>query len=957
MSVGSFLGNSLRRGRTLWLILVALIASYAVTGFLVLPLVIKAQAPKRLRALLGREVLLQRVRVNPFALSVTLDGFQILDPDGGTFFGWDRLYVNAQLSSAFTHTVSFSAIHLAHPYGRVVLGKGGRMNFSDILDRFPAQAPKTNVDASEPRQIRIGALAIQGAEITLVDRSLDQPFTTTLGPLSIRLADFCTAPDSRSPYTFSGRTESGETFSWTGQFSADPLKSEGRFAIEHLRLPKYQPYLRDQVAFDLREGELSVRASYRFEWTAGHHAILLQDGEVDLLKLALADPQARANAVVLPVLEARAIQADLLENAVEIGSLRLKDGHVDLARLKNGEIDLAKLLTPKPQPKKAEAKPFHLTLKELGLSGFSASFEDRAVPRPVKLQVLDLGLTLRDFSLDPKASSDLTLAMRINGGGRLQAEGRVAPLKPTADLAIELSELDLPVLDAYLEPATDIRVNRGSLSLKGHLRAAFEGRSSDAITFKGDVRLANFEAMDGARREPFLRYRALRLTGLDLQTNPKVVTLANAELIESENRLVISKDGSSNVERALKLQPTATSVAAMAPATPRAAPDEAFRVSIGQVKIQNSRLTFIDRSVEPNAALTLSDLNGVNRGLSTEVTDKASLDLKGLAGGLAPLLIQGRAMPLRHDKDTDVTVKISGADLTDFTPYTGKFLGYTVRQGKLDVDARLRIQDRKLQVEDKVRLNQFYLGDKVDSPDATHLPVRLGLALLRDRKGVIELDVPVDGSLDDPDIHYGRMIWKALLNALSKVVTSPFTLLSHLFGSGEDLSSAVFTAGHATLDASEQKKFATLAKALHERPELRLEVESTVDAASDGAALRRAKLEDLLRRIKASAEKRESVAVLPADERERWLRVAYDAAFPAPKGVKPVPPPIAEVEQRLLGTLTVHPDELRALADARNRATILALRQEDLVESDRIFEVNGGDAAKAGGAKVYFTLK
>jgi hypothetical protein len=226
--------------------------------------------------------------------------------------------------------------------------------------------------------------------------------------------------------------------------------------------------------------------------------------------------------------------------------------------------------------------------------------------------------------------------------------------------------------------------------------------------------------------------------------------------------------------------------------------------------MQNGRTTFIDRTVEPNAALIISNLSGTNTGLSTAAEGSSKLDLIGLAGGVAPLLIQGHAMPLRHDKDTDVTVKITGADLTDFSPYSGKYLGYTVREGKLDVEAHLRIQDRKLVVEDKVRLNQFYLGDKVVSPDATHLPVRLALALLRDRKGVIEIEVPIDGNLDDPNFHYG----KAVFNVLGKVATSPFTLLSKLFGGGADLSYAAFLPGSATFAPAEQGKFASLTKAL-----------------------------------------------------------------------------------------------------------------------------------------------
>ena len=215
------------------------------------------------------------------------------------------------------------------------------------------------------------------------------------------------------------------------------------------------------------------------------------------------------------------------------------------------------------------------------------------------------------------------------------------------------------------------------------------------------------------------------------------------------------------------------------------------------------------------------------------------MDFTGRAGGLAPVTIQGHAMPLRHDLDTDVTLKIHGADLTDFTPYTGKYLGYTVQKGKLDVDAHLRIQQRKLDTQNAVKFDQFYLGDKVASPEATHLPVKLGLALLRDRKGVIAIDLPVQGSLDDPDIRYGKLVWQAIFNVLGKIATSPFTLIGKVFG-GEagDLSQVAFAPGTDTLDAAATAKLQVLAKALAERPALSLEAVGVADPAQDGAALR-----------------------------------------------------------------------------------------------------------------------
>ncbi|HJV40026.1 MAG TPA: DUF748 domain-containing protein, partial [Geothrix sp.] len=394
--------------------------------------------------------------------------------------------------------------------------------------------------------------------------------------------------------------------------------------------------------------------------------------------------------------------------------------------------------------------------------------------------------------------------------------------------------------------------------------------------------------------------------------------------------------------------------AAVVPATPAAAPD----LAIAKLAITGGRLSFIDRSVQPNAALVLSDLEGSYLGLSGRPDAVSKVDFKGRAGGLAPITITGHAMPLRHDLDTDVALKIQGADLTDFTPYTGKYLGYTVQKGKLDVDARLRIDRRNLKSENAVKLDQFYLGEKVPSPDATGLPVKLGLAILRDRRGVIAFDLPIEGNLDDPDVKYGKLVWKAIFNLLGKIATSPFTLIGKLFGGDAgDLSSVAFAPGSSALDAAATAKLQGLAKALQERPELRLEAEGAADDGADGGALRKTSLEALLRRTRAQGLKAEEAPV-PSTERERWLKAAYDAAFPSPKpakGEKPAPPPPpAEMEQRLLAAQKVDPAELALLADLRAKAVLGWLLDTAKADPTRVFQVRTGQPK---GASVAFTLK
>lgn len=944
MQIHSRLPHLPRRGFRLLAIATGLVLLYALVGFLVVPAVVKAKLPAILSGRLGREVVVRQVRLNPFTLAATVEGFAVKERDGSDFLGWDRLRVRLGLATLFSRTVAFRDIELVRPFGRVTVAPGGRLNYADILERLggPAAGP-----SGPPRSLRIDRLAIHEAQVKFLDRSLPEPFATTLGPLSLELTGFSTGANNRNPYTFDGRTEAGEQFHWTGTFSLDPLASQGRFRIDRLLLPKYHPFYGDQVAFRVLGGTASARAGYAFQWSEGHHAMKLLDAALDLQGLKLA--QGQVPELELGAVELRGVEADLIGRSVRIGHMGLRDGRIAVTRDAKGDIDLVRMLTPKAKPGPEPATPFKMELKELGLQGFRVAFQDLANARPVRAVAEDVALTLKGFSLDPAARADLTLAMKLDGAS-LSAEGTVAPLRSAFDLAVKVDRLGLPEFDPYLAPATDIRLNRGLLGLNGRLSADPAGH----LAFRGTLRLDGFEAADGAKGEPFLSYRRLTLSGLEVHTSPDSVAIRSVDLLEPSPRLVVDQDGSTNVGRALKFEPasgTKPPLSAVGAALP---PDQGrpLRLTIQRTRMARGRLSFIDRSVQPNAALLITGMEGSATSLSTEPDSQSVVDFKGLAGGVAPMRLQGRAMPLRKDQDTDVTITIKASELTDFSPYAGKFLGYTIRKGKLDLDAHVLIKQRELKAQLNTRMDQFYLGDKVASPDAVKLPMKLALAILRDRRGVIDLDLPISGNLDDPNLHYGRIILHAVLNVMTKVAASPFTLLAKLGGTPDrDLSYVAFPAGSAVPDPLAATKVQALAKALEERPELSLEAEGSADPQADGAALKQERLEQTLLRLKPAAPG----GSLTPEERGRCLRLAFVRAFPA---VAPTPqPPPAEMEQRLLGTFAVSADDLRELAAARAKA-LIGLLVEGKVDPGRLFAVSGGErAAKEGGSRVYFGLK
>jgi hypothetical protein len=918
---------------------------YSVFGFFIAPGILKTKLEAALSEATHRKATIAKVRVNPLVPSVTLDGLEIRAKDGSPWVACERIYVNARVLPLMWRTLSLKELAIIRPSVQIALDGNGKPEFADLLESAP-EAPAAPEKPSKPWTFALGHFSLTEGRVPFVDHSTQPDFRTVLGPLSLSLDGFRTSPGANGEYAFEAWTDAGERLAWSGTVGVSPLASNGRISLRNLDLVKYDPYLHQAMDMALMGGKADLEARYRFAWGPGSKVAAVEDGKVALTGLRVARPGGAAPDLAFPALEASGVRADLLANRVEVGLLSAKDGSITAARAKDGVLNLSQLfgLPPgvKPKPKDPAAKPLDFKLDEAALQNFKLDWADDSAARPVRLSLSALDLKLRGFSLDPKHAAQAEVQSKVGDTGTLHLAGPVHLLGFTADLEAEGANLDLPPFDPYFDPALDLRINKGRLGLKGQLKLAFEGTKRDGIAYAGNASVDDFEAADGRDHEVMLRWKRLQLAGLDTTTAPLALKLKTLAWTAPEGRLVVASDGTTNVARALKLaeQAPVSAPAAMVTPTPPPPPGAApMKLAIGLISLKEGRLSFIDRSLQPNAALLLDQLQGRYEKLSTDPSAVSSVDVTGWVGGLAPLSIKGRAMPFRTDQDTDVAVKIGGSDLGDFDPYVRKYIGRAVQKGKLSVDAHVAIQHRALDVLAKVKLDQFYLGDKVDSPDATHLPVKLALALLRDRKGIIEFELPVQGNLDDPDIKYGRIVWSAVLNVLGKVAASPFTLLGKAFGGGEDLSFVAFAPGGDQLDPEARKKLEALAKSLVERPDLQLEAEGAADPGVDGAALRR--------------------AALDAELKTADLKTLFFQAFPPdPKAKAKAPePPPAEMEQRLLGAQVVDAAALDDLAQRRAKAVLSAL-QALQAPQDRVFQTKGTRAgAEAHQPKVWFALK
>jgi hypothetical protein len=698
-------------------------------------------------------------------------------------------------------------------------------------------------------------------------------------------------------------TDAGERLEWKGTLAADPVSSAGEFQVEGIVLKRYTPYLEGLLAADLTDGKLSLSGNYEVNLDPASKKLLLRDAALHLRDLKIAERPAGSQVIALGALDVSIIEADAVAMKAELGGVSLTGGHVSVRRNTDGSINLLSLAAAAPPaPAGAPARPLpDITVADVGIKDFAADVEDRMVPHAARMSLGGIQVSLRNFSLKGTGAMPLDASFAWAPKGAVRLGGTVV-LNPavSADLKADVTGLDLLPLSPYLEQLFNARLSKGSLTFSGKATASLAS-GAPQVAMSGDLRIESLGLVDAAKDKELAGFALLSLAGVRVETgNPLALAVSQVELEGPYARVRVNEDGSLNI--ASLVVPRKGPSQEAAPAGP------APRITVASVNIKGGDFSFSDHSIAPNVRVSLGDFSGTLKGLSSENMAKADLDLKGSVDGTGPVAITGTVDPLGEHPFVGLKIDVRNVDLVPFSSYSGRFAGYELARGQLVVDSKILVDGDKVDATDVVTLNQFTFGSATSSPVATALPVRLGVALLKDTEGKIVIDLPIQGSLSDPDFRVGKVVLRVVVNLLTKAAVSPFALVGSMFGGGGDeLSFQEFAPGDWKLRDSEIPKLATLAKALANRPSLNLGMEGGYDAASDSYALRRRKLDETVRRriwderhaTDPTVPPPEAL-VIPTEAYTAMVKKLFDAAFPPgtqfgtplpPEPAAPPPPP------------------------------------------------------------------
>lgn len=894
---------------------------------------------------------------------VDLSALDIWDRQNEQLFFMPLLQVDIAPTRPLAKDIHLSSLRIYNLEVQLNRDRQGVWNHSRLkmTDEQPDKPEQSDEEPTQPIKLLLDNIKIRDGVVNFRDDIPTGGFQTTARDINIDLENFALDTSEPIPLSMSLETKFKEKVKVTGHFLLDPFTLSLQSEFADLPLAVYQPYYYETYAGPLG-GVLSAQARVDI---SPEQPFLLSQTDIQWHNAYMAFNENEGLGVGLFNLDN--LSFNLAENRLEIDSARYDKGAVKFSRSDDGHWSflsrnfpiLAKLTEAPDEQPPAEETPegpvFNYLIRELSITNTKFDIIDRLPETPVQLMASDFNLKFQNLAAPEEVQSPFEFSTIFNQQGKIKLKGEASLAAQTVSLNTSLTSIPLPTFAPYVSEQTNIILKQGELNatLKTSVAA---GSDPPQVNFVGNLGISRFHLLDGTHREDLLKWDNLLISGVQGKSAPAEITINSITLNDYFAKFLIDEDARLNLTEALrKAEPeTEESVDNQNEAVEEQVTEEPSsprpKITINTVVLQGGQIDFTDRSLLNSFHADMRELGGRISGLSSDPDSRAVVDLRGSLRQQSPLEISGTVNPLAEQLALDLKLDFHDIELGPMSPYSGTYVGYLIEKGKLNLALEYQVENDQLKASNNVFLDQFTLGESVESDKATGLPVKLAVALLKDSNGEIHLDIPVSGNLDDPQFSIGGVIWTIIKNLLVKAATSPMALLGSLFGGAdEDFSSVSFVYGSVQLAPPEQEKLQRIAEALNDRPSLKIEIKGYVDPENDPEGFRREQLHMSIQRAKYGALKEEDALAdgmmvesieVSAEEYPEFLWQVYKAAdFPKPRNfigmTKKIP---VEEQEKLIYTNTdAGPEQLAKLAQARSQNVLTYLIEEQQLASERAF--------------------
>ncbi|HEY7317778.1 MAG TPA: DUF748 domain-containing protein [Candidatus Binatia bacterium] len=858
----------------------------------------------------------------------------------------------------FAQKASLKSVKLQSPELHVTRNHDGALNLTSLIaENKTATAAEQKKPDEKPFGYQVDEILVDQGKLFFTDQSPEQPFGKQLQNIHVDVKGLTNEPEKKATAEISFQSDAKEEVNYDGTLQLTPLASDGKIEVKSLQLKGLRPYYESVVGVDVTEGLLDLTTRFAILETDNKQPeTKLGELNASLRSLRLNVPNEREPLWRSPLLAIKDATVDVDKKSIVVGSVESSDGNGFIQRNPDGSINFARIVktqageTEAKKPEQEETAEWAVQIKRMAFDRFRLVFEDGMLSTPARTTVSALSARAENISNAKNARAKVRIQATINNKGRLILAGALGTRPVAGRLNVEAQNIEVVPFQPYFADEVNLLLTSGAVSSKGVLAVDMSTEGAAKVNYEGGVQVADFASVEKDASQDLLKWKSLDLGGIQFALEPMRLRINEITLADFYARLILGADGKLNLQ-SLTVQKDSTSepveTKAAKPAEPVAtAPASENPISIGKINLRGGNVYFSDFFVKPNYSANLTGVDGSISELKPDTPGDIAIQAK--LDNESPVDIQGKINPLSKDLYLDIAADAREIALNPMSPYSIKYIGYGIERGELSFKVKYKVENRKLDAQNQIILDQLTFGDKVESPTATKLPVLLAVALLKDRNGVIDVNVPISGSLDNPEFSVGGIILRIIFNLITRAVTSPFALIGSAFGggSGEQLSYIEFDYGRSNLTESAEAKIKTIATAMANRPALKLDISGRVDPVNDREGLKQTSIE---RKVKAEKMKElirqgkapKSVDDVQVDqaEYERYLRAAYDdESFPKPRNfigfAKELPVP--EMESLMLKYAQVTDDDLRNLANRRAQVVRDRLIADAQISADRL---------------------
>ena len=943
------------------IILGGLLAFYLVLVLWVLPFILKTKLSSFIQQETGRIALISTIKFQPFPLTLDIQGVQLQEPHGETLIAFDDLTVQMSfIASIRQMALVFDSVILKKPVINIVRDKVGALNVNGLI--------KSSVDKNKQQDTQselhygIMQLSILDGIVNYTDRHTEDVLKEEITPININVQNLTNVVDTVGLFEVFSGLKSGGDLNVKGTFNLVKQSLEGHLGLNGISLKTFcMLSLAQKLPIDVGgyESDYSVN-----DFKKGLN-LVVNNAVLKINELELLDKAQNKSLIKIPKVSLDGVYINLKQKLLSVKSVIANEGSIQAWLESDGVLNYAKLfvipsVVPVDELSQAQINNSHVKDKSWGIkianvdiTNLALDFEDRTLTSPVKVNLKPINFKVTEYNNTQNVKTPIKMQLGINNGGLINMQGNTVVDPFSAEVDLKVDNIDLEKFQSYYEKFVRLDVIDGALNIDGKLSFAKLDQDRPDIQFMGDVGIDRLLTRDQILNKDFVKWESMALKELVIDYSQNNYSAKKLLFDKPYLRVAIRKDKTANLNDIfVTSQSSPTSTNKIDSTNARVPSNDKAVYKLGSVQIKEGRSDFSDMSLILPFEAEIKSLDGGANGISSQQNSTINVFLQGNAYDLAPVYIRGEISPFLNSYHAKVDFKDLPMPLV--TPYMVQFSGYKVEKGKMFLGLNYKISNSDLTATNNLLIDQFELGEQVENPNAVSLPIKLAVALLKDSRGRIKIDVPISGSLDDPQFSFGGVVADALYNGLSSLVTSPFSALAMLVGSDRELNLIGFDAGSSILKQEQQDKLLVLANALKTRPNLNLEIKGAAFQNKDWPVIRQDALYEQIKRLRAAelnvnSKKRirDEYVQLSDEDYKRLLTDLFIQKFPhlversflgSVKLRDPSEGEFYKVAKEKLQTLmSPEPERLKALAVARARAIATVLVSKGGIATENIY--------------------